>query len=64
MSTVIQENGRLIVELSPEEAQVLHPGDTVRVIKVDVAQVSQSVKDATAEALKIFAQDLDYLKDR
>ena len=64
MSTVRQVNGRLIVELSPEEAQMLQSGDIVKVTKVEAGTVSQRVKDATAEALQLYAQDLNYLEDR
>ena len=37
MSTVRQLDGRLIVELSSEEAQMLQSGDIVKVIKVEAS---------------------------
>jgi len=63
MAVVRKEGDRLIVEITAEEAKDIQPGDTVRIIKVDTLLVSQHVKDATEEALQLFAQDLEYLKN-
>lgn len=63
MAVVRKEGDRLIVEIPLEEAMDIQPGDTVKIIKVDSLFVSQQVKDATEEALRLFAQDLEYLKN-
>jgi hypothetical protein len=64
MAIVQQEGERLVIVISPEEAMNIQAGDIVKIIKVDSPMVSQAVKDATAEALRKFAEDLEYLKDR
>jgi protein involved in polysaccharide export with SLBB domain len=63
MAVVRKEGDKLIIEIPVEEATDIQPGDTVKIIKIDSPTVSQQVKDATEEALRVFAEDLEYLRN-
>jgi hypothetical protein len=63
MAVVRKEGDKLIVEIPFDEITDIQPGDTVKVIKIDSPSVSQQIRDATEEAIRLFAEDLEYLKN-
>jgi|GEM_PF-2416452 len=64
MATVYQEGDQLLISVTPEEAQHLHPGDTVYVIKVEDRAPTPDFDRLLDQVLTEFAPGLDYLKDK